>query len=152
MVAVPKLTTIAACRVAGINRDRFNEHVANGHFPCAPDTIPGRARLFDPDDMLALRLFTELMSGGLNAANAGAIACGIAGAARRNPEAGAISRVTLTNGASYYRPAAEVPAPADLWTSSGSVIRSVTTYNVAWLRAVIAEDTEEERSIIGPDD
>ena len=88
---VPKLTTKAACRVARIDRDRLNEHIAAGVYNCAPETIPGRARLFEPNDMIGLWLFRELMDDGFDARNAGKIACAIAIAARRNSEAPAIS-------------------------------------------------------------
>ncbi len=151
MADVPKLTTTRACRVAGMDRDRLNEHIAAGHFQCAPGTVPGRARLFDPDDMIALRLFREFMDDGLDAKHAGEIACEIALTARTNPECPAISYVEEYMGRGYAIPSDDVPAPAD-WgtrTSRGSDIRKVTTYGIGKLRKMIANDTEEERLIIG---
>ncbi|MBP7334935.1 hypothetical protein [Niveispirillum sp.] len=149
----PKLTTVAACRVARIDRDRFNEHVAAGRFTCAPNTIPGRARLFDPNDMIGLWLFRELMDDGFEAARAGRIACEVADAARRHPETRAISYVedyfVPPSGSAF--PADQVPAASE-WhkvTFSGTDIRKVTTFNVGKLRELIAHYTEEERSIIG---
>lgn len=149
----PKLTTVAACRVARIDRDRFNEFVAADRFPCAPETVPGRARLFDPDDMVALCLFRELMDDGYDATKAGRIACKVAKAARDNPEAPAISFVF-----NYFGPTSgdacpsdKVPPPSD-WdrvTFSGTDIRKVTTFRISKLREMIAYATEEERSIIG---
>jgi hypothetical protein len=155
MTAVPKLTTAAACRVARIDRDRFNEHVAAGRFECAPDTIPGRARLFDPDDMISLWLFRELMDDGFDAKHAGFIACAVATAARKNPEARAISYVQDYFGSRGHAfPAENVPAfpEWDQVTISGSDIRKVTTFRVGKLREVIAHYTEEERQIIGEND
>ncbi|MFI5410155.1 hypothetical protein [Kaistia sp. UC242_56] len=154
---IPKLTAVAACQVARIDRDRFNEHVAGGRFPCAPETTPGRARLFDPDDMIALWLFRELMDDGLDASRAGKIACAVSGAARRNPGAGAISYVQtyLEGGAGGGAYASEaIPAPSE-WDDlkfSGVEIRKVTTFRISKLRELIAEATEEQRSIIGPAD
>jgi hypothetical protein len=155
MTAVPKLTTIAACRVAQINRDRFNEHVASGAFPCAPDTVPGRARLFDPDAMIGLYLFRELMDDGFNADRAGKIACAVAGAAKNNPKARSISYVQsyFGSGGDAF-PSEQVPAAED-WDGvlfSGTDIRKVTTFRIGKLREMIAHYTEEERSIIGSDD
>jgi len=156
MALPPKLTTIAACRVARIDRDRFNEHVAAKNFQCAPNTVPGRARLFDPDDMIALWLFREFMEDGLDAKRAGAIACDIAQAARSNPEARTISYVEdyfYGRGGHAY-PSDAVPAPSE-WDNvlfGGSDIRKVTTYRIGKLREMIAHYTEEERSIIGADD
>lgn len=154
MSPVPKLTTTAACRVARLNRDRFNEHVAAGHFNCAPETVPGRARLFDPDDMVALRLFSDLMEDGYNAFNAGRIACGVGEAARKNPDAESIAYVKATNGLGHFCDAGELPPPST-WALAlfrGFRIKKASIFNVDHLRRQIAEGTDEERSIIGPDD
>jgi hypothetical protein len=156
MSATPKLTTTAACRVARLDRDRFNENVAAGNFQCAPATVPGRARLFDPDDMISLWLFRELMEDGFSKEWAGKIACEVGEAARRNPNAPAISFVY-----GYFYPVSGDAMPADEVPSSnewdttmlgGTDIRKTMTFNIKKLRALIAHYTEEERSIIGPDD
>lgn len=154
MTIKPKLTTVAACRVAGFHRDRFNELVHDGLFACAPKTVPGRARLFDPDDMLALVLFKRLMDDGSTPMSAGSVACTVADAAKNAPEANAISYVETYVGSNTAYPASQVPSP-DAWVDtlfSGSTIRKVTTFNVAHLRQIIAQYTEEERAIIGADD
>lgn len=155
MTVTPKLTTAAACRVARIDRDRFNEHVAAGRYSCAPNTVPGRARLFDPDDMISLWLFREFMEDGLDAVHAGIMACSIASAARANPEARTISYVQTYFGDSGRAfPADQVPCPSE-WDGvlfNGTDIRKVTTYRVGKLREMIAQATEEERSIIGEAD
>ena len=153
MFHAPKLTAAAACRVARIDRDRFNEHVAAGRFPCAPGTIPGRARLFDPDDMISLWLFRTLMDDGLNAEAAGLMACEVARVARANTEAPAITFVQtyFDERGGFAVPSDQVPAAAD-WnevTFSGTDIRKATTFNVSKIRKLIAHYTEEERSIIG---
>lgn len=154
MAIQPKLTTTAACRVAQIDRDRFNEHVAAGRFPCAPKTVAGRARFFDPDDMIALWLFREIMDDGIARERAGHIACQIALCARQNPEAEAVSYVDTFVGSSVAVVADEVSHHSK-WgevTFSGSDIRKVTTFNIAKIRKLIAHYTAEEQSIIGPDD
>ena len=155
-MAVPsKLTTAAACRVARIDRDRFNEHVAGGRYPCAPDTIPGRARLFDPDDMIALYLFREIMDDGIEASVAGKIACEIAAVARNNPHARAISYVQTYFGRVGHAYLAEDVPPHANWDETligGTDIRKVTTFRIGKLREMIARYTEEERSIIGESD
>ena len=87
----PKHTTTAACRVVGFDRDRFNEHVASGHYPCAPNTVPGRMRLFDPDNMVAYRIFRDLLQDGASKERAGKIACAVVDCTRMNPEAGEIA-------------------------------------------------------------
>lgn len=155
MTTVPKLTTKAACAVARIDRDRFNEHVAAGSFDCAPRTIPGRSRLFDPNDMIALWLFRELMDDGFDAKRAGSIACEVAASARQYPDAPAISYVeSYFSGSGDAFPANAVPDSAkwDEVLFSGSDIRKVTTFRIGKLREMIAHYTEEERSVIGSDD
>lgn len=150
----PKLTTVAACRVAGIDRNRFNEHVAANNFTCAPPTTSGRARLFDPDDMIALRLFNDLMKDGFTPKRAGEIACEVAQAAKLSPEASTISYVESFFRGGSAHPSDSVPNSSE-WDKvlfSGTDIRKVTTFRIGKLREIIAHYTEEERSIIGPDD
>ena len=153
MPPAPKLTTVIACRVARIDRNRFNEHVAAGNFGCAPATSPGRARLFTPDDMIALWLFRELMDDGFEARRAGTIACEVAQSARENPDARAISYVQdyfPVRGFAF--PADKVPLHGewdDVVFPAGSDIRKVTTFRIGKLRDVIAHYTAEEAAIIG---
>ena len=148
-MAVPKLPTKAACRVARMDRDRFNEHIAAGFFNCAPETVPGRARLFDPDDMIALCLFRELMDDGLDAKRSGKIACAVSRAAREHPTAPAISYVQdyFIGNTAVAMPSDEVP-PASEWATNlfmpgGTDARKVTTFNIAKLRKMIAHYTEK---------
>lgn len=151
----PKLTVMAACRVARIDRDRFNEHVAAGRFPCAPNTVPGRARLFDPDDMIGLWLFRELIDDGFDAASAGLIACAVAYVARQNPNARLISYVQTYFGSSGKAyPSDQVPSASE-WDStilSGTDIRKVTTFRIGKVRDMIRHFTDEERARIGEGD
>lgn len=155
-MTTPRLTTKAACRVAGIDRDRFNEAVARGDYPCAPPTVPGRARFFDSDALIALRLFREFTEEGMEAKRAGALACAIAECARSNPEARAISVVYNYFGPHTFsvHPSDEVPT-ADKWDSvhfSGTDIRKVLTYRIGKLREMLDHYVKEESSIIGDDD
>jgi len=154
MTTRPLLTTVAACRVAGIDRDRFNEHVAAGRFGCAPATVPGRSRLFDPDDVLALHLFRDLMDDGFDATRAARIACEVAQVAKLNPDERAISYVeTFFSGGSAH-PTSAVP-DASQWDHvlfSGRDVRKVATFRIGKLREMIAHFTEEERNFIGADE
>ncbi|MEJ7777480.1 MAG: hypothetical protein WKF52_08910 [Sphingomicrobium sp.] len=150
-MAVPKVTTPVACRIAGLNRDRFNEYVAAGHYGCAPRTVPGRARLFDPDDMLTLFLFKRLLDDGYTVERAGTIACAIGEVAKLHPEARAVSYVESYFRGGHAHLASDVPAP-ETWDDvlfSGTDIRAVTTFRIGKERDLVAHYTEEERSIIG---
>ncbi|MCB2077666.1 MAG: hypothetical protein KDE55_08210 [Novosphingobium sp.] len=149
-----KLTTVAACRVAGLDRQRFNEYVAAGEFPCAPDTIPGRARLFDHFSLLSLMLFKSLMDDGLSPRRAGHIACSVSSMARNNPAEDTIAYIETAIGICRACIPSEVP-PQESWNSvawSGSTITKVTAFNVEFFRTLIDERVEEERTIVGPED
>lgn len=147
-----KLRTGSACAVARLDRDRFNEVVAAGLLPCVPKTTPGRARVFDPDDMLGLWYYRELTEDGYTRERAGRIACAIMQCARVHPEAAAISYVeNYFGGAGDAFPADEVPEHST-WNSvtfGGTDIRKVTTFRVEKARALIAHYTAEELSVQG---
>lgn len=154
-----KLTTVAACRVVGIHRDRFNEHVAAGNFDCAPATIAGRARLFDLAAMLALSLFKRNLDDGLDPKRAGIVACAVAASAASYPNEAAVGYLETFIGIAVALPASQLPDPAK-WasgsgeglTNSGTTIRKVAIFNVAQLRAIIEHGTDEEFSIAGERD
>lgn len=156
MQITPKLTTALACRVARLDRDRFNEAVATGHFNCAPETTAGRARIFHPEDMIALYLYRELLEDGYRKDRAGRVACAVSEAARQNPDAPAITFVETYFGRNSGDafPATSVPT-ADCWgdtTFSGTDIRKATTFNIRKMRNLIAHYTAEEVSVFGLDD
>lgn len=151
----PKLTTIAACEVARIDRDRFNEHVAAGNFPCAPETTAGKARAFDPGDTLALSLFKRFMDDGIAGARAGHMACSIARLAKQYPDARIIAYVLdYFNGPGIAYLPEDVPTP-DKWDTaflSGTDIREVRYYRIGKERDMIAHYTAEQAAIYGPRD
>ena len=152
-MAVLKLTTAAACEVVGLHRDRFNEHVAAGNFGCAPPTVAGKARVFDPTEMLGLFYFKRLMDDGLPAAIAGSIACQLMVCAQEYPDEKVLAHVE-TYMVGSFMPFHQAPLP-DTWDThrtSGSDVRKVTFYNVEKARQLIAHYTEEYASTIGPRD
>lgn len=151
---IPKVTTAVACRIVRLDRARFNEAVSGGYLRCVPETIAGRSRYFLPDDLLAPWYFRELVEDGYTREKAGHIACAVAEAARRNPDAPAISYVE-----SYFRggsafPADQVPDHSkwDTVNFSGTDIRKVTTFRVSKARDLIAHYTNEEISKFGEED
>ena len=146
----PRLTTKPACRVAGIDRDRFNEFVAAGDYDCAPATIPGRARLFDANALLSLVLFRQLMERGFPAKLAGHIACTVGRAAAENPEADEIVYYQLQVGTAI---ALRVDSTLNISDQvSGLGIAWRMGHNVAWLRRIVEHGIQDEISIIGEDD
>lgn len=70
-----QVSTRVACRIASIDRFRFNEAVHAGSYPNPPPTTKGAARTFDEDAVLKLTIYSLLVGGeGLNAKQAGLIA------------------------------------------------------------------------------
>lgn len=82
-----KATTKLACAIANTHPDRFNEAVHAGFYPCAPETVPGKARAFDVNDIIALRSYQRFLDNGMNAKAAGAKACAIRQFLAEYPEA-----------------------------------------------------------------
>jgi len=64
-----------ACEIAGINPARFNEMIHAGQYTCAPETKPGSARIFNLDQIVALKIFGNLLSMAVVPERAGHIAC-----------------------------------------------------------------------------
>ena len=64
------MTAREACAKIGMDRDRLNEYVAAGRCSFAPSTRPGKARMFDHDDVAALVFFTDLRNAGVGVLHA----------------------------------------------------------------------------------
>lgn len=82
-----RASTKLACQIAGINPDRFNEAVHANFYPCAPETTQGKARSFNADDVVALRIYQRAIDAGMSAAAAGNKACQVRKFMRSNPDA-----------------------------------------------------------------
>ena len=151
-----KIRTATACKIARLDRDRFNEAVAGGYLTCVPSTSAGRARLFLPDDMLALWYYRELVEDGYTREKAGLVACAVANAAKQYRDAPAISYVEDYFGPHSGKavPAGDVPDHSkwDTVMFNGTDIRKVTTFRVSKARWLIAQYTDEENSILGTED
>ena len=152
MVGLPQLTTRAACRVAKLHPDRLNEYIAAGTYSCAPQTVAGRARVFEPDDMIGLWLFRELMQeGGHSPVKAARIACVVMEACRCWPDEPAMSCVENYFDDVTAMPPSKVPDPETWETvlSGDADIRKVTTFNIAKIRRMIAHYTNQELGLTG---
>lgn len=87
-------TTKLACEIANINSDRFNEAVHANFYPCAPKTTAGKARTFDVNDIVSLRIYQRAMDAGMSAAAAGYKACKVREFMQAHPDA---SRVFIVS-------------------------------------------------------
>ncbi|WP_299677436.1 hypothetical protein [uncultured Roseobacter sp.] len=76
-----KFRTKAACRIARIDPQRFNEDVASGEYHCAPETRAGVSRVFDEADIAGLLVYRHLMDvfgdRGFSKKTAAMYACGV---------------------------------------------------------------------------
>lgn len=142
------MTTIVACKVAGLKRDSFNKFVANGYLECVPSGSVGRTRMFTHDDVLVLRLFRDLMDEGMTAERAGPIACAVALTANSDEhrDEPVIAYVHTYMGGGLAMAPSQVPAFKD-WGEplNGSDIRKVSLFRIDKLRALIEDYAREER-------
>lgn len=81
----PTMSSTYACEVAFVNKQRFNEAVARGDYPCAP-AVEGRARVFAARDVIGLWLYGQLTEEGLSPAKAGELACQLVAVLRDRPD------------------------------------------------------------------
>lgn len=144
-----KLTTVAACRAVDMDRQRFNEFVASGDYPCAPETIPGRSRLFEEADLIALFIFAREMERGTKVAMAGKFACAVRGTLRDRPDASTAVVAGSVKSKDYYSVQPDTKITAGM--ERGKPLLSLTTYNLAYVRAEIRTKIDEMREIIGPE-
>ncbi len=149
------LTTVTACRVANIDRQRFNEYVASGDYPCAPDTVSGRSRLFDESNMVALFAFGRLIEAGMKPFFAGMLACKILANVKAQPNEDVITFALSPPDPRWYPVVngTDPANPGDVYLSAhdGEILET-RSFNVGLIRRTIRQKAEFERSIIGPED
>lgn len=169
-----RVRSAMAMRVVNLDRQKFNEAVANGQYPCAPSTVKGSARAFDSNDLLSLFFFARLTEFGLSASKAGKMACEMAMCAR-DDTAEPATRIIYVHGsyASGFFIANKVKRPADgviadnydpehetpneahptgwHYPGNGRVVFTIEFY-IKHVREMIAERIDYERSILGEEE
>lgn len=85
MTIEPTMSSTYACEVASVNKQRFNEAVARGDYPCAP-RVEGRTRPFAARDVAGLWLYGHLTDDGIPPAKAGELACELVALLRQRPD------------------------------------------------------------------
>ena len=80
-------SVLEVCRLAGVDRDRLNEAIARGDYPCAPATRPGSRRIFAEADFIVLSVYGALTARGIPPRVAGAVACSSLSAIENAPYA-----------------------------------------------------------------
>lgn len=153
-----RATTALACEIAATHPDRFNEAVHAGFYPCAPKTTPGKARSFDVNDIIALRLYQRFMDGGMSAKTAGQKACSIRDFLRQYPDADQafIVKTAFDDGnAEIYREGYVLPSfdTSDQHIKINSTqsldVVSVEVHNFHYLRGRIVHEIEQAALVVG---
>jgi hypothetical protein len=75
-----------ALTLAGIDRIRFNDLVAQGYYPCAPETKKRSARSFELPDVIGLMALGRMLELGVLPRLAGPWACEIVRRLRDKPD------------------------------------------------------------------
>lgn len=142
-----KFRTAAACRIADIHRDRFNESVAAGKYGCAPDTQPGASRIFAEDDLVALTIYGRQLRHGASAEIAGRLACRVREVLAQNPKAKVVSVLRALNG---YVWTAVDERPKTL--SPNNPVFERVEFEIGAIRAFVRERMQEEAAVLGEED
>jgi len=146
------IRTKLAMEIAGLNPLRFNEYVAAGTYPCAPRTDPGKPRRFREPDLIGLWWFSKMIAEGVSAARAGNVACRLVEYLKESVDTDGLCphmRVTYveTTGFSFFMPTEKFAAclldkdgkPWEAVEFQGGILVKGTTFELAWVRKLIAE-------------
>lgn len=145
------LPTAVACRVARIERQKFNEQVAAGNCGFAPETRPGVSRYFDEDATIALYIFARLTDpfraeGGKQA---GFVATQVWEELRRLPDDSDERQIAVcysVNGSVFIKKGSDLPAPDQTMNPAPFEIRIFDLDNI---RGELANSVAYERRIVG---
>ena len=141
------LTTVAACRVARMDRQRLNEIISAGDYPIAPDTIPGRSRMFSEIDIIGLFILAREIERGTRLSHAGRIVWEVVHALRENPQAGEVHVAVSTLSGGFKR--VEKAGTAGAFDANGIEVYEVRSYNVAYVRKLVREGIAAEMNVVG---
>lgn len=144
-----RVRTGTAVKIAGIDRDRFNEAVSAGRYPCAPKTQAGSARVFDTDDMVALVIYGHALKMGFDLTTAGETACLVRNALGQNPNMNVASYRGFGDGQRVV----SVPIDQPVFTHLDGIGYAVSAqvWQIATIRTYIEKEIEIETSIVGED-
>lgn len=148
-------TTKLACNIAMTNPDRLNEAIRVGYYPCAPATRQGKARSFDVNDIIALRLYQRFLDRGTPPAGAGDLACEVRTFLHQHPDADQAYIVTPSIGSQYVLPDLDVKdqhMPAAIDGDTRRDVLAVEVWNFHYLRGRIVHEINEAAFNVGEAD
>ncbi|WP_375381735.1 hypothetical protein [uncultured Sphingomonas sp.] len=150
--------TAAACRIARLDRQKFNDLMASGDYDCAPRTSPGVPRVFERPDLIGLFLFARLTERGRTARQASDVTCRVVGilanaviGGRDLPEHVAVAYGV--NGGSFAAEASDVNPLGNVYLAGGASnpILLTEVWNIANLGAEVDRGLAEEARVVGDD-
>jgi hypothetical protein len=156
-----QIRSALATRLVNLDRLRFNEAVALGHYSCAPATLQGQSRIFDEDDLVTLYVFARLLERGFATRAAGNLACEFRSAMRTTNYAKAARIILCHDELSSYFTADLVAVPNGVEEKynpdrksdyAGGRVVMTTEFYVANIRQNLAERVARERKILGSED
>ena len=139
--------TKAACRVVNIDRQKLADSIANGEYPCAPETTPGVARVYEINDLVCLYIFARLTERGEPAKRAGEIACSIRAQLERTPNTTRVVLVEAVMGA-------KAAFDGEQWDLSredfkpGSPMLRQSIWHVGAVRALVTQALADEAKVL----
>lgn len=141
--------TRLACQIALIDPNRFNELVAAGSYPCAPPTRAGSARVFQVNDIVALKVYALLTEEGVIPSRAGPVACGLRELLTEHPSATRVVhiRTAVGSGGWFLREHVE----PDVEIMGGSEIIYAREWFLASVRRRVEHELLDEAGILGAD-
>lgn len=142
-----------AVEIAKVDRDRFNEAVAAGHYPCAPRTLRGTTRLFEVEDVVALWVYGRLIDEGVPPRNAGSIVCDLLNQVLKNDVYNEVAEEVVevrTWAVRFFVPSNQPSATVDY--TAGAPVSFRRTWPLGRVRREIIERLEWERDNLGADD
>ncbi len=144
-----------ACRIAGVDRDRFNEAVHAGNYKCAPDVVRGSSRVFDEVDLIVLFIYGQFLKDSFSPSLAGRLACHICERLKADTEGrqDAPDQVLLarTSRGNYVVQSGHGDIETPRWVTHAHVFWTLS-FDIRNIRETIQREIREELSIIGSDD
>lgn len=145
-----RFRTQTACRIARIDRDRFNEAVAAGNYPCAPSVDRGATRVFNESELIALFYYGRLLENDWPPKLAGKLACQLSDFLQEAPQAEE-AVIIIGSGFPQVMNGDELNFKPRELHGTGLVWQRLAI-DVGNIRKKVCEQIEEEISVIGPDD
>lgn len=139
-----KLTAKAAfaAEIAKIDKQRLNEAIAEGFYPCAPATKRGSTRTFDVQDIITLIVYRHLLDEGMVPRCAGPVACGLRELLSRAPDAQTVYHVKDGFGQTHWLTDTEFSPSQDILMCTNIV--SARQWRFDWMREYVTHRLNEE--------